>query len=82
FLLKRTRLSQTADFAFAASKRTAKTKILLREEKMNSIGRRKRREFLREEMLSGCAAFFPLRHPERSAAQRAESNGSRNGFFL
>jgi hypothetical protein len=51
---KRTRLSQSADFAFAASKRTAKTE-----------------EFLREEMLSGCAAFFPLRHPERSAAKRA-----------
>jgi len=30
--LNRTRLSQSADFAFAASKRTAKTEIFLRNE--------------------------------------------------
>ena len=34
FLLKRTRLSQSADFAFAASKRTAKTEEFLREERI------------------------------------------------
>ena len=54
FFAKHTRLEQSADFAFAASKRTAKTEGVLREE-----------------MLSECAAFFPLRHPERSAAKRA-----------
>ena len=54
FFAKHARFEPSADFAFAASKRTAKTE-----------------GFLREEMLSGCAAFFPLRHPERSAAKRA-----------
>ena len=33
-----------------------------------------------KEMLPRYTAFFPLRHPERSAAQRAESNGSRNAL--
>jgi hypothetical protein len=63
FFAKHTRFEQSADFAFAVSKK-----------------RRKLQGVLREEILLGCAAFFPLRHPERSAAQRAESNGSRSGF--
>ena len=45
FFAKHARLSQSADFAFAASKRTAKTEGFLREERLNSVGLRKRRDF-------------------------------------
>jgi hypothetical protein len=64
-LLKRTRLLQISNFAFAVLKK-----------------RRKLQGFLWKERLSRYTPFFPLRHPERSAAKRAKSNGSRNGFFL
>jgi hypothetical protein len=65
FFAKHARLLQTADFAFAASKRTAKTE-----------------GFLREEILPRYTAFFPLRHPERSAAHARGVEWISQRFFL